>query len=116
MCTEEVLAHVKQMDPVPQDVVLFGIEAHVCIAQTCLDLIEKGFKVHLVCDGISSQKVYDRTVAIQRMLHAGAFLTTAEQVTFQLLESAEHPRFKAVSALVRERAQEGNAFSDMAAL
>ncbi|CAM9930495.1 unnamed protein product [Scytosiphon promiscuus] len=117
MCTSEVMDTVKRREPRTEHVVLFGIEAHVCVTQTCLDLLEHDYKVHVVCDGVSSQKPYDRTVALQRMQQAGAYLTTAEQVTFQLLNNAEDPKFKAVSNLVKIRNTEGiNTFSTMSTL
>eukprot|EP00904_Undaria_pinnatifida_P009809 jgi/Undpi1/5959/HiC_scaffold_2.g01233.m1 len=116
MCTGEVLAHLDGLANKPTDVVLFGIEAHVCVTQTCLDLLELGYGVHVVCDGVSSQNPYDRAVGLQRMQQVGAFLTTAEQVAFQLAGSADHPSFKAMSALVKKRSQEGNAFSAMSSL
>lgn len=117
MCTDEVMAHVSSLPNKPTDIVLFGIEAHVCVTQTCLDLLELGFGVHVVCDGVSSQKPHDRAVALQRMQQVGAFLTTAEQVAFQLLVSAENSKFKAVSNLVKRRNTDGiNTFSTVSTL
>jgi nicotinamidase-related amidase len=69
------------------NVVLFGIEAHVCVQQTCLDLIEMGKDVHIVVDCVSSQQGYDREIALKRMENAGAFLTTAQSLAFMLMES-----------------------------
>lgn len=69
------------------NIVLFGIEAHVCVQQTCLDLIEMGKNVHIVTDCVSSQQVYDREIALRRMENAGAFLTTAQSLAFMLMES-----------------------------
>ncbi|CAN0182685.1 unnamed protein product [Ascophyllum nodosum] len=116
MCTDEVMSHMDSLPKKPTDVVLFGIEAHVCVTQTCLDLLEHGYGVHIVCDGVSGQKPYDRIVGLQRMQQVGAFLTTAEQVAFQLAMSADNPNFKAISKLVKERNEEENAFSSMATL
>lgn len=80
-------------------VVLFGIEAHVCVQQTCLDLIEMGKDVHVVVDCVSSQQPFDRDISLQRMANAGAFLTTAQSLAFMLMHSADHPNFKAISKL-----------------
>ena len=55
--------------------VLLDSEARVCVRQTCLDLLEMGKEVHVVCDGVSSQQPYDREIALQRMETAGAFLS-----------------------------------------
>ncbi|CAM9344090.1 unnamed protein product [Chrysoparadoxa australica] len=97
-------------------VVLCGIEAHVCVTQTCLDLIESGLTVHVVVDGCSSQRPLDRAVGLSRMQQAGAYLTSAESVTFQLLGSAEHPKFKEVSKLVKDHNAIGNTFSQMSSV
>jgi len=66
--------------------VLFGIEAHVCVQQTCLDLLELGKDVHLIVDAISSQQKYDRDIAIDRMANSGAFVTTAQSLAFMLMQ------------------------------
>ena len=59
-------------------VLLCGIETHVCIFQTALDLLERGVEVHVVVDGVSSQRSGDRSVAVQRLAQAGAWLCTSE--------------------------------------
>ena len=61
-------------------IVLFGIEAHVCVQQTCLDLLEMGKDVHVVVDCVSSQQGFDREIALKRMENAGAFMTTAQSL------------------------------------
>ncbi|KAH9252208.1 hypothetical protein BASA81_009800 [Batrachochytrium salamandrivorans] len=85
-----------------QDYILCGIEAQVCVLQTALDLLERGKTVHVVVDAVSSSRALDRAVALQRLQAAGALLTSAESVLFQLLGSAQHPAFKQVSALAKE--------------
>jgi hypothetical protein len=82
-----------------KSVVLSGIEAHVCIQQTALDLIEQGYEVHIVADGTYSQRDADRDVAFERMRSAGAFVTTAESALFMLLGDKDSPSFKAISQL-----------------
>eukprot|EP01100_Stratorugosa_tubuloviscum_P010028 TRINITY_DN424_c5_g1_i1.p1 TRINITY_DN424_c5_g1~~TRINITY_DN424_c5_g1_i1.p1 ORF type:complete len:208 (-),score=91.78 TRINITY_DN424_c5_g1_i1:314-937(-) len=82
-------------------VVLFGIEAHVCILQTALTLIEKGLRVHVIADAISSRRAYDRKIAIERMKQSGIWITTSESIVFQILETADHPNFKAISNLMK---------------
>eukprot|EP01101_Sappina_pedata_P006894 TRINITY_DN3534_c0_g1_i1.p1 TRINITY_DN3534_c0_g1~~TRINITY_DN3534_c0_g1_i1.p1 ORF type:complete len:215 (+),score=75.40 TRINITY_DN3534_c0_g1_i1:36-647(+) len=78
--------------------VLFGIEAHVCVLQTALDLVERGYQVHVIADGTSSQRVSDRTIAFERMKQSGVYLTTSESLIFQLLGSSKHPNFKQISS------------------
>ncbi|EME32188.1 Isochorismatase domain-containing protein 1 [Galdieria sulphuraria] len=81
--------------------VIVGIETHVCVLQTTLDLLEKGYSVHIVTDGVSSQRAMDRSTAFRRLEQAGAWLTTYESLLFQLLRSKDHPSFKQVSELCK---------------
>ena len=83
-------------------VLITGIEAHVCVLQTTLDLIERGYDVHLIVDGVSSQRHVDREAGLARAAAAGAFLSTSEMVLFELARSAAAPQFRAVSALAKE--------------
>ena len=87
-------------------VALVGIEAHICVAQTALELLARGFAVQVPVDAVGSRFAVDRAVALRRLDRAGAILTTAEATLFEWVESAEHPQFRAISALVKERAAE----------
>ena len=88
MMTDEVMECIDQKEEFKgrDSIVLFGIEAHVCVQQTCLDLLEMGKEVHVVCDGVSSQQPFDREIALKRMANAGAFLTTAQSLAFMLMQ------------------------------
>jgi nicotinamidase-related amidase len=110
MCTEEVSAHMSKLDK--QAIVLFGIEAHVCVLQTALDLLEQGKDVHIIVDACTSQQAFDREIALQRLSQAGAFLTTAQSAAFMLMQSAEHSNFKVVSKLTVEHMKLPNEFND----
>jgi len=110
MCTAEVKSHLNTLNK--KSVVLFGIEAHVCVQQTCLDLLEEGKDVHLIADGISSQQPFDREIALQRMSQAGAVVSTAQSVAFMLMQTAEHTSFKTVSKLTVEHMKLPNEFND----
>ena len=105
MVTPEVEA-VLQSQPERKDAIIVGIEAHVCALQSTYDLIARGYTVHVVADGISSQRALDRTVGLTRMQAAGAHLTSAESMMFELLRSKDHPQFKPVSALVKRKRPE----------
>ena len=70
-----------------------------------------GKDVHVIVDGVSSQQIMDRSVALQRLQSAGAFLTTAQSAAFMLMQSAEHSNFKAVSKLTVEHMKLPNAFN-----
>jgi hypothetical protein len=85
------------------NVVVVGMEAHVCVLQTALDLLAEGLTVFVAVDAIQSRFRVDQDVAVRRMERAGAILTTAEATAFEWLGGADHPQFKAVSRLVQER-------------
>ncbi|DAB34665.1 MAG TPA: hydrolase [Sulfurospirillum sp. UBA12182] len=82
-------------------VIVFGIEAHVCVLQSVIDLLEAGFIPVLVVDCISSRKLSDKEVAISRMVQAGAIPTTSESLLFELCISAKNQIFKEISQLVK---------------
>lgn len=83
-------------------VLICGVEAHVCVLQSTLDLLAMDVDVTIIVDGVSSQRPTDRSVALDRLARAGAVLSTAESTLFQLLGDAKHPDFKAVSKLVQQ--------------
>lgn len=85
------------------DVVIAGCEAHVCVLQTALGLLDGKRRVHVVADAIGSRSADDRRAAIDRMQRHGADIVTTEMVLFEWLRSARHPHFRAVSAMVKER-------------
>ncbi|XP_072019952.1 LOW QUALITY PROTEIN: isochorismatase domain-containing protein 1-like [Amphiura filiformis] len=96
----------KELELLPnvKSIVLFGIETHVCIQQTALDLLAKGYDVHIIADGCSSRSMMDRMFAYERLRQAGAIVTTSESTMFQLVGDKDHPEFKKVQALVKTSA------------
>ncbi len=84
-----------------KSIVLAGVEAHVCLLQTALDLLEEEFEVWVVTDACTSRTERNRDAAYDRLAGAGAELVTTEMVIFEWLRSAEHPDFKAVQALIK---------------
>jgi len=103
MTTPEVMAHIKSLGGAEkQHFIIVGLETHVCVLQTTLDLLALGKNVHVAVDAVSSSRQTDRAVALKRMENAGAFLTTAESALFMLMGSANFANFKAVSGLVKE--------------
>ena len=91
-------------DGASRHVIICGIETHVCIAQTVRDLLEQRIAVSVVVDGVSSQRAGDRTIALAAMSKAGAVLTTTEAVLFEMMATADHPRFKDVQRIAIELA------------
>jgi nicotinamidase-related amidase len=84
-------------------VVLAGIESHVCVLHTALDLLAHDFRVYLAVDAIGARYLLDHETAISRLQQAGPILTTTEGCLFEWMGGADHPRFKDVSKLVQER-------------
>jgi len=93
----------KSAEPLPQrnTVVVAGCEAHVCLMQTALELLEEEFEVWVVTDACSSRTERSRDAAFDRLAGAGCELVTTEMVAFEWLRTAEHPLFKDVLALVK---------------
>lgn len=83
-------------------ILVVGIESHVCVQQTVLDLLADGFRVYIAVDAVGSRFEIDRTVALRRMESSGATLTTTEAALFEWCDVAGTPAFKQISALVRE--------------
>jgi nicotinamidase-related amidase len=86
--------------PAARQVVLCGLETHVCVAQTALDLLAQGYAVFLAVDAITSRHAIDRDVALRRLEASGAVPTTSEAILFEWCRTAAHPEFQAVRKLV----------------
>jgi nicotinamidase-related amidase len=84
-----------------RQVILCGIEAHVCVAQTALDLLQHGMEVHVAADAVSSRTPENRRIALDRLRAAGAVVSSVEMAIFELLRRADHTRFKQVLGLVK---------------
>jgi nicotinamidase-related amidase len=86
------------------NVVLVGMETHVCVMQTAFDLMEAGLHVFLPVDALAGRLVLDHDQALRRMEAAGAVPTSVEAVAFEWVRDSNHPQFKTLSKLVVERA------------
>ena len=91
----------KPAAPQRQSIILAGCEAHICMLQTALDLVEDEFEVWVVTDACTSRTERNRDAAFDRLASAGVELVTTEMVAFEWLRSAEHPAFKAMLQLVK---------------
>jgi nicotinamidase-related amidase len=83
-----------------ESVLLCGLETHVCIQQTALDLLARGLTVFIAVDAVGSRHPLDHEIALRRLEASGALLTTTEAALFEWCHSAEHPQFQAVRKLV----------------
>jgi nicotinamidase-related amidase len=85
-----------------RQIVVAGIEAHVCVVQTVLELLEVGYEVHVCWDAVSGRGEEHRRHALERMAAAGATLTNHESVAFEWARHKDHAAFKPLSALMKE--------------
>lgn len=82
-------------------VIITGMEAHICVLQTALDLLAAGKQVFVVEDAVVSRNPANQTNALMRLQQAGCIITNTESVVFECLRNAQHPQFKAISKLIR---------------
>ncbi len=83
--------------------ILCGIESHICVLQTALDLLAMGYRVSVVADGIGSRRMLDHEIALQRMRDTGCTILTSESVVFEWCQQAGTDVFRSLSQLVRGR-------------
>ncbi|ETV66560.1 hypothetical protein H257_16995 [Aphanomyces astaci] len=100
MLTDDVRAELDATKPT--SIILCGIEAHVCVLQTCLDLLEQGYDVHVPVDAVSSSTSLLRSTALTRLQQSGVYLTSVESIVFQLVRDSKHPDFRAISSLIKQ--------------
>jgi nicotinamidase-related amidase len=82
-------------------ILIVGIEAHICVYQTAMGLVELGYEVEVVTDAVSSRTIDNKKVALQKMRTAGVTLTSTEMALFELLEVAEGEQFKEILKIVK---------------
>ena len=82
-------------------VLICGIETHICVYQTALDLLRKGFYVNVIADAVSSRTLENKNIALERMAHEGCKISSVEMALFELLKTAEHPHFKEIARLIK---------------
>lgn len=97
--SDEFLLHLKNKNK--KNIVISGIESHVCVLQTVIDLINLGFQPVLIEDCVSSRNINDKNVAVARMRKEGAVISTYESILFELCEVSGTPVFKEISKLVK---------------
>lgn len=91
-----------EIDDDRDQVVVAGMETHVCVLQTVLDLLSAGFRVHIPADAVASRSELDWRVALDRLASSGATITTVEAVLFEWCQRAGTPQFKEIQKLIIE--------------
>jgi isochorismate hydrolase len=84
-----------------KQIILCGIEAHVCIYQTAMDLLDRDYQVSLIADAVSSRTTQNKKIAIDRLDSEGAYISSTEMILFELLKTAKHPNFKEIAKLIK---------------
>jgi len=84
-----------------KNLVLMGVESHVCVLNTAIDAIKRGYIVYVVVDATSSRKKVDYETSLKRMIQENIYLTTTETLFFQLLKKAGTPEFKEISKIIK---------------
>lgn len=99
MANEEFVSRLEALGK--KDIIVCGIEAHICVQQTVMQLLEAGYNVYLAADCISSRSEEDKLWAITRMGEAGAEITSYESILYEILRDSKADGFKAISAIVK---------------
>lgn len=82
-------------------VLICGIETHICIYQTAVDLLRKGFYVNIIADAVSSRFPENKKIALERIASEGGKISSVEMALFELLRTAKHPHFKEIARLIK---------------
>lgn len=93
---EEVKQYIKR-----KQIIIFGIETHICVLQTAFELIKNGYEIFVVENCCASRTNENKEAALKRLYQAGAQIVTLEMVIFELLKSSKHPNFKDIQALIK---------------
>lgn len=96
---EKIMKAISQVNR--RQILITGIESHVCLYQTTVDLIQAGYEVHIVADCISSRTAENRAIGIERMKEAGGKLSSTEMALFELLKVAEGEGFRKIVKIVK---------------
>ena len=88
-------------DSARNQILLCGIETHVCIYQTAIDLLRQDFNVNIIADAVSSRTPENKQIAINRLAAEGAKISCIEMALFELLKTAEHPKFRQIAKLIK---------------
>ncbi|EGC29083.1 hypothetical protein DICPUDRAFT_43334 [Dictyostelium purpureum] len=102
MYTPEIKKYLNENKQI-KSIMIAGIDANVCVLQTCLDLIANGYEVHIIEGAVSSSSAHERLMALKRLKQSGAFITTLESLFWQLTKDSKHKSFKFVQKGIIEK-------------
>ena len=100
-CCDSDVFMVKLRETKRKQIVLAGIEAHVCVYQTAMDLLRAEYSVEVVADAVSSRSQQNKQIGLDRIRQHGGGITSVETVLFELLRTSEHPAFRDILRLVK---------------
>lgn len=103
MALPQIVDELKNKHSKVNNIILCGVESHVCVLATCQDYLELGYNVHVVVDCSSSRNNVDRMFAFQRMKQMGCWLTTSESVILSLVGDSRVPQFKSLQKLIHDK-------------
>ena len=83
------------------NLIVCGFETHICIQQSVLEFLQKGYEVLVVCDAMGSRDKLDHQISLQRMLNKGAIVTTTESIIFELCKTSNRKEFKEISKIIK---------------
>lgn len=104
MITHDVTLYLNK-NYVSENIVIYGIESHICVLQSSIELLRMKYNVYVVTDAVGSQRSYDHDIALRRLQSEGVKLTTSESLIYELLGDSKHEKFKAILPIVKELAQ-----------
>lgn len=102
MFVPEVQKAFHELGPEKKEVVVVGIEAHICVTQTTLDLLREGHKVYVLADGVSSCNPQEVPIALARLRAEGAVVTSSESFLYECMGDASISEFKGIAGVVKE--------------
>lgn len=97
--SEEFSKHIADLGA--EQVIICGVETHVCISQTAHDLLDHGLSVHLLTDCVGSRFEHDKRAGLQKIRDSGVISSSVEMALFELMQDAKHPKFKEIQALIK---------------
>ena len=98
---DRFLKQIKDLGHTRNSVVLCGIESHICLTQTALGALEKGYNVHVASDATSSRTQWNWNIGLDRMRQAGAIISSTEMILYEILKRSDSPQFKAILPYLR---------------